>query len=153
MNGIYLMLGGNLGEVEATFRTAELLLEIDAVQILRRSNQYRTTAWPDPSQPDYLNQAIEVDWKKSPEELLLVCQSVEEKLGRVRTVRNANRTMDLDIVLWSNEVHHTPLLQIPHPRLQERLFVLEPLCDLAPAFIHPQLGLSLVTLLSKLKSG
>lgn len=153
MKGIYLMLGGNLGDVAVTFREAMALLSEKKIIVLRVSESYRTPAWPDASQPEYLNQAIEVSWEGTPEDLLANIQEVETALGRVRSVRNANRTLDLDIVLWGNAVIHSPALVVPHPRMHERLFVLNPMCDLAPELIHPTLGKTMAQLREHLRSG
>lgn len=153
MNGVFLMLGGNLGDVATTFNQAVSLLNASSVKVLRCSKYFITPAWPDPSQPEYLNMAVEVEWDGTPDELLAITQSVEHELGRVRSVRNANRTLDIDIVLFGSKVLDTELLQVPHPRMHERLFVLDPLCDLAPDFIHPILGEKLEVLRFSLKNG
>lgn len=147
------MLGGNLGDVSATFNQAIALLNASSVRVLRCSSHYITPAWPDPSQPEYLNMAVEVEWDGTPDELLAITQSVEHELGRVRSVRNANRTLDIDIVLFGSKLLDTELLKVPHPRMHERLFVLDPLCDLAPDFIHPILGEKLEVLRLSLKNG
>lgn len=153
MNGIFLMLGGNLGEVAITFSRAVTMLSEANIQVLRSSALYRTKAWPDASQPDYLNQALEVSWNGSPEALLSITQSIETALGRVRSIRNANRTLDIDLVLWGDKVLKTELLEIPHPRMQERMFVLAPLCEIAPEFMHPKLQRTLTQLRDLLTIG
>lgn len=153
MNGVFLMLGGNLGHVAATFSQAVALLNASSVKVLRCSSHFKTPAWPDASQPEYLNMAVEVDWEGAPEELLVITQRIESQLGRVRSVRNANRTLDIDIVLFGRDVLNTELLQVPHPRMHERLFVLDPLCEIAPEVIHPILGEKLEVLRRSLKNG
>ena len=100
-------------------------------------------------QPWFLNQAIEMETWLEPRELLFFCQSIEASCGRIRTFPNAPRTLDLDILLYGDAVINQEDLVIPHPRLHERRFALEPLAQIAPEVIHPVLNKSIRLLLEE----
>jgi len=106
---------------------------IDALTpVLARSRIYETAPVGGPSQPDYLNAAVLIDWPGDPHALLDALQTIEHDLGRVRDVRNGPRTIDLDI-LWMQDARiESARLVVPHPRLHERAFALRPLLDIAP---------------------
>ncbi len=98
-------------------------------------------------QPWFLNAVIEVETRLAPAALLGTCQAIESASGRIRTFRNAPRTLDLDILLYGNLMMSDPGLEIPHPRMAERRFVLEPLAQIAPALVHPVLKKTIRSLL------
>jgi 2-amino-4-hydroxy-6-hydroxymethyldihydropteridine diphosphokinase len=91
-------------------------------------------------QPDFWNAVLECDWGGDARSLLAACLAIEQRLGRVRDVPGGPRPIDLDVLLYGDEVIRAPGLTIPHPRLHERLFVLEPLVELAPDLIVPGRG-------------
>ncbi len=105
----------------------------------RISSFYETEPVGFQEQPWFLNVAIEVETLLTPEQLLATCQAIESSLGRIRTFRNAPRPLDLDILFYGNLTMDGPGLVIPHPRLAERRFVLEPLAQIAPELLHPVL--------------
>jgi 2-amino-4-hydroxy-6-hydroxymethyldihydropteridine diphosphokinase len=138
---VYLSLGSNLGEREENLERACEALEAEHVHIVKRSSIYETEPQDASSQRWFLNMALECETRCFPVQLLTLLQKIERKLGRVRAsgaVRNAPRTIDIDILLFGNAVMQTSQLTIPHPRMLERRFVLEPLIEIAPELRHPQ---------------
>lgn len=128
----YIGLGANLGEAQATLRqAARELAGTPGIDDLRLSPFYRT-APVDSSGPDYVNAVAGVQTRLSPLALLDVLQQIELAHGRMRPYRNAPRTLDLDLLLYDDLAIDTPRLVVPHPRMHERAFVLQPLGDLAP---------------------
>ena len=148
----YLGLGGNLGDRLSTLRQARQKLdETAAVQVNNASFLYLTAPIGGPAdQPDYINGVLEITTTLEPLELLHLCQTVEAGFDRQRFVPWGARTLDIDILLYADRVIDTINLKVPHPRLPERGFVLQPLCDLAPYFIHPQHKQTFASLLIKI---
>jgi 2-amino-4-hydroxy-6-hydroxymethyldihydropteridine diphosphokinase len=137
---VFLGLGSNVGDREGALGRARALLRARGFDELAASALYLTEPVGGPPQGWFLNMAIGGRTTLGPEALLAVCLEVERELGRVRSARNAPRTLDLDVLLHGDEVRATPALTLPHPRLHERLFVLVPLAEIAPAVRHPLLG-------------
>lgn len=134
MNPAWIAFGGNLGDREATFgRALERLAECPGIDIRRGSAVYETPPLGPEGQENYWNAVLEIGTTLGPRELLSRCQGVEEELGRVRAERWGARTVDLDLLLFGEEIREDPDLTIPHPRLHERAFVLRPLAELVPA--------------------
>ena len=132
----YLGLGGNLGDRHANLSEAlARLAAAPEVRIARVSPVYETKAIGPGNQPDFLNLVVELETTLSPHALLDLCLAIEQHLGRVRRERWGPRTIDLDVLLFGNDVRHDERLTLPHPRLHERAFVLAPLADLAPDLI------------------
>jgi 2-amino-4-hydroxy-6-hydroxymethyldihydropteridine diphosphokinase len=129
MTRAYLALGANLGDRLASLREAVTRLEERGARFLRSSRVYETEP-VGPPQPDYLNAVIEVETDLSPRDLLAACLGVEEAMGRVRAERWGPRVIDLDILTLGEEEIDEPDLQIPHPRMHERAFVMIPLLEL-----------------------
>jgi 2-amino-4-hydroxy-6-hydroxymethyldihydropteridine diphosphokinase len=138
----YIALGSNQGDRLTHIRGAiEALAQTPGVEVVLRSSPYETApVGGPPGQGPYLNAVIAIRTTLTPEALLAHLLAVEATLGRVRTVRDGPRTIDLDLLLFGDVILDTPNLTIPHPRLHERLFVLEPLAEIAPGMVHPRLG-------------
>jgi len=134
---IYLALGSNLGDREAHLREAVELLAGSRIRVLRASPIYETAPVEMTAQPWFLNQVIEAETDLFPRQLLTRTAKIEHQLGRARTIPKGPRTLDIDILLYANVVIRTTALEIPHPRMAERRFVLAPLADLAPDLRHP----------------
>ena len=152
MHTAYIGIGSNLGERESTIRDAlELLaadpeLEVEAVSSIRETDPVGVV-----DQPRFLNAAIRLATDLAPYPLLQRLLAVEQQLGRVRTgERYGPRTIDLDLLLYGDELVDEPGLRVPHPRLAERRFVLEPLAELDPGLVVPGLG-PIQALLSELE--
>lgn len=139
MTRCFIALGGNVGDVEQTFRRAlDLLGAHPKIELVRESSRYRTAAMGGNAGGDYLNAVAELETELSPRDLLQVLQQIEEECGRVRTVRWGPRTLDLDLLLYGDEVISEPDLQVPHPASWYRRFVLDPLAEIAPDIVHPE---------------
>ncbi len=134
---VYIGFGANLGDRLATLRVAAAEL-VGLGRIVARSSVWETEAIGPP--PDYYNAVVALDTELDPEPLLDGLQRIELRHGRERGVaRDLPRTLDLDILLWEGRTLSTPRLEVPHPRLQERGFVLEPLAEIAAQAVHPLL--------------
>ncbi|HXE04419.1 MAG TPA: 2-amino-4-hydroxy-6-hydroxymethyldihydropteridine diphosphokinase [Bryobacteraceae bacterium] len=137
MKTVYLALGANIGERERNLARALDALETGGVHIVRRSSLYETEPRDLRDQPWFLNLVVETETSLLPRQLLSTIRRIEKNLGRKRVIAKGPRTIDIDILLFGRFVVDTPELQIPHPRLHERRFVLEPLAELAPELRHP----------------
>ena len=137
MNTAYLSLGSNLNDREANLRRALEILESPDVHIKRVSSIYETEPQELRDQPWFLNLVAEVETTLFPMQLLRRVRKIEKELGRQRLVPKGPRTVDIDILLFGRFVMDSPALQVPHPRMQDRRFVLEPLAEIAPELRHP----------------
>ena len=146
---IYLALGTNLGRRAANLRGALAALSPE-VWVRRVSPVYETDPWGFADQPAFLNQVVEASTRLSPENLLAFLKQIETRLGRLPTFRNGPRLIDVDILFYDDLVLEMEELAIPHPGLAERVFVLAPLADLAPDFVHPRLNIPVCDLLERL---
>ncbi len=147
MNKAYLLIGGNEGDRFLHMQQAWANIEHICGVIEQVSSVYQTAAWGKTDQAYFLNQALLLTTAFGPQALLHLILSIEEKMGRKRTVKNAPRIIDIDILFYNQEIISAPDISIPHPRMAERRFVLEPLNEIAPGFIHPLLGKSVQQLL------
>lgn len=133
---VYIALGTNLGERLSNLSAAIAALA-PKVTVLAESYIYETPPWGYENQPAFLNKVIKAETGLEPGSLLEYLKQIEVGLGREKSVRWGPRLIDLDILFYDNLIIDTPPLVIPHPRLQERAFVLVPLADIASEFMHP----------------
>ncbi len=147
-----LALGGNLGDVREAFASARACLEAESgLRLLDCSRLYRSAAVGVPGQPDYLNAVLALQVEIGAPELLRRLQAIEDAHGRVRgPERWGARTLDLDLLAYDDTCMQSEALILPHPRLHERMFVLQPLCDIRPHWHHPVLGRTAVELMRDL---
>lgn len=153
----YLGIGGNLvpdgydsllDALEAAIAQIAVIAPVSA-----RSSWYKTAPVPVSDQPDFLNAVLAVETADTPYELLVQLNQIEAGFGRVRSVRNAARVLDIDILFFASQIISEEKLQIPHPRLHQRAFVLRPLDEIAPDFIHPVTGQAVRTLYQDFLAG
>lgn len=149
MATVYIALGSNLGDRAETLQAAVGRIG-RFLDVTRTSSVYETDPVGGPDQPRYLNAVVGGTTDLSPSQLLTALQVVEDEFGRERPVRNAPRTLDLDILLYDDLVVNQPDIIIPHPRMHERWFVLVPLAEVASDFEHPVFHRSIQALLSLL---
>ena len=141
---VIVALGGNMagdyGSSEALLEAALARFAQAGLPVVRRSSWWSSAAWPDPTANEYRNGVALVETKLAPLEVLHTLFSIEAHFGRVRSGKNAPRTLDLDLIAHGQAVLRTADLILPHPRAQERLFVMGPLAEIAPDWRHPTLG-------------
>ena len=145
----YLALGTNIGNKRRNMITAAALLAERVGDVLALSGFYETEPWGFQSENTFLNAALQLDTSLSPLELLKATQEIEIEMGRTQKSNGAyqDRIIDIDILLYDNLVLQTPELTLPHPLMHERLFVMEPLAEIAPNVIHPVFKKPVISLL------
>ncbi len=151
MTKVYLSLGSNMGDRGANIQTALVDLEQWGVKVVRSSSLYETDPFGVKNQPGFLNMAVEAATGRSPEDLLTAIHAIERSLGRERKEKWGPRSIDIDILFYDNKVFEDPGLTIPHSHLAERKFVLVPLHEIAPKFVHPVLKKTVEELLNECK--
>ncbi|MFC1510506.1 2-amino-4-hydroxy-6-hydroxymethyldihydropteridine diphosphokinase [Candidatus Omnitrophota bacterium] len=135
MSVAYIGVGSNLGNREEHINKALDLLDQEPLQILKRSKLIETNPVGGPPQGKFLNGVIKIKTKLSPKDLLTLCHSIEEKCGRIRTIKHGPRPIDLDILLYDSIICNSKQLTIPHPRMLDRDFVMIPLCEIEPSLV------------------
>ncbi|MBT5366165.1 MAG: 2-amino-4-hydroxy-6-hydroxymethyldihydropteridine diphosphokinase [Phycisphaerae bacterium] len=147
----FLGLGSNLGNRAGYLEDA--LQSLDAhqcIRILARSSMYDTDPVGEIAQPNFLNMVVEIETSLPPPELLELCLTIEESNGRVRSVKWGPRTLDIDILFYSNKIIEIDGLRIPHPEAHRRLFVVKPMAEIAESFNHPVLNEQISSILQLL---
>jgi 2-amino-4-hydroxy-6-hydroxymethyldihydropteridine diphosphokinase len=149
MNRAYILTGGNLDNRSASLATARELINRHCGSIIQASSVYETAAWGKTDQPAFLNQALEICTSLNARQLIRRLLKVEKMMGRIRGEKYGPRLIDLDLLLFNNEIHNYHFLQLPHPQMQNRRFVLMPMAEIAPEIIHPVLLKSITDLLKE----
>jgi 2-amino-4-hydroxy-6-hydroxymethyldihydropteridine diphosphokinase len=140
MNAAFLCLGGNMGDRLANLAKAKELISEAGITITSQSAIYETEAWGSEPGPDYYNQCIKIETDLLAFELMPKLLEIEKKMGRVRNSdKNTSRTMDIDILLYNDSIINDFNVEVPHPRMHLRQFVLKPLSEIAAGVIHPVL--------------
>lgn len=157
MAEVLLLLGGNVGDVKRTLQQASVAISERIGRVLTTSRDHWTTPWGFADERLFLNQALLVDTALAPDDLMRTCLNIERDLGRVRSAAPDGkkvyeaRSIDIDVLLIGDQVIHTELLHVPHPRVHERAFALSPAADVVPGWVHPLLGRSVLSLLHDVK--
>jgi 2-amino-4-hydroxy-6-hydroxymethyldihydropteridine diphosphokinase len=149
MNTVFLLIGGNVGRKEENLERARKLIAQHCGFIEQSSSLYDTAPWGKTDQPSFLNQALEIKTALTAKELMQQILGVEKMIGRERMEKYGPRIIDIDILLFNNEVYDDPSLSIPHPEMQNRRFVLVPLTEIAANLQHPVLKKSISQLLEE----
>ncbi|MBX3485983.1 2-amino-4-hydroxy-6-hydroxymethyldihydropteridine diphosphokinase [Phenylobacterium sp.] len=156
-NAVVVALGSNLpgpyGSSEALLEAALARFPQVGLKILARSSWWRSAAWPDPDGPEYRNGVALVEANAGPAGVLAALLRLEAEMGRDRGARNAPRTLDLDLIAHGRDVVDGPGLILPHPRAHDRLFVMGPLAEIAPGWVHPVLGATAAELAASARIG
>jgi 2-amino-4-hydroxy-6-hydroxymethyldihydropteridine diphosphokinase len=137
MNKAYLLTGGNMGDRKALLQQAEQLLNEHCGEITASSSLYETAAWGKTDQPAFLNQALELSTTLNAKQLIRKILKLEKMMGRERKEKYGPRIIDIDILLFNDEVFDIPFLKVPHPEMQNRRFALLPLTEIAKELVHP----------------
>ncbi len=148
-NKAYLLTGGNQGDRMLYLHQALVLLNGHCGKAVNQSPVYETAAWGNENQSTFLNQALELDTAYTSNELMTKLLWVEAQMGRQRFERYGPRTIDIDMLFFNNDIYAAPGLIVPHPEVQNRRFVLQPLSDIAACYIHPVLKKSVSQLLQE----
>jgi len=151
MNIIYIQIGSNIGDRKSNIQKSMLQIETKLGKICCSSKIYESSPWGYTKQKDFLNSVIKVESDFNPFETLEILQEIENNLGRVRKKKWDERIIDLDILLFNEQIINTVNLTIPHQYIQERNFVLVPLNEIAPSYKHPKYNKSISCLLNECK--
>ena len=141
--------GSNVGDRISNLKKANEWIAQTIGTIVQCSNLYQTEAWGVTDQPDFINQAIEVKTILSPQRVLKAILEIETKMGRIRKQKWGERLIDIDLIFYENQVIDEENLKVPHPFLQERNFVLVPLQEIVPYWVHPVIGLPVEALVNQ----
>jgi 2-amino-4-hydroxy-6-hydroxymethyldihydropteridine diphosphokinase len=151
MNKIFLIVGGNLGNRKKNLQTAATFIDEQIGAIIQSSKIYETEPWGLTDQPAFYNQVHLVKSRLDAQTIIDDLLKIEEKMGRVRTIKNAARIIDIDILFFNEEIINEPNLVVPHREIPNRRFVLMPLNEIAPLMIHPVFKKNISELLSTCK--
>ena len=149
MRTAHLLIGGNLGNRKENLSKAVSLINEQCGPLTGSSSIYETEAWGNTDQPSFLNQALEISTSLTARQLMRKVLKIEEVMGRVRKEKLGPRIIDIDILLFENEIHDLRFLKIPHPEMQNRRFVLVPLAEINSTLQHPVLKKSIAELLEE----
>lgn len=149
MNGVYLLLGSNIGDRLSNLKKAQTLLQECDLKVLNESSIYETEPWGKSEQSWFLNVVVQIETILTPQRLLEVCLGVEQTMDRIRGEKWDARIIDIDILYYNHEVINSAMLKVPHPEIPNRRFTLVPLSELCPNQPHPILGQTQVELLVK----
>ena len=151
---VYLGIGSNLGNRINNINKAKAKLESQKIKVIKSSSNYESLAWPNIKDPKFINVVIKVETLLMPEELLKKCNKIEKELGRIRAFKNEPRTCDIDIIDFDNKVFKSinkNYLNLPHPELTKRNFVLLPLYEISKKWTHPKTKVNISELIDLLK--
>lgn len=138
-NQVFISLGTNLGDRRQNLINAVHAIELTLGEIIKQSSLYETKPWGKSNQPDFLNQVVQIQVDKTPQECLNKLSSIERQMGRKRNEKWGARIIDLDLLYVNDQLINTEKLILPHPGIPNRRFVLVPMTEIAPEFIHPYL--------------
>lgn len=145
---LFLLTGSNLHNPLEQLQQAKLRLQQQFGTAIISSSIYKTAPWGNPNQPDFYNQVLVFETDQAPQAALNAILKIELEMGRVRSAKWEPRVIDIDILFMGDTIYQTPDLQIPHPHIASRRFVLEPMVEVAQDFLHPQLQQNMQHLLS-----
>ena len=143
MEKVYLCLGGNIGDTRSYLQNAVAMIGRRIGRVVSQSAVYQSEPWGFNAEQMFLNQVVVAETELEPHAVLELCLQIEAELGRTRSGNGYEpRTIDIDIVFFGQQIINQPDLQVPHPLMHQRNFVLRPLCDVAADFVHPIFGLT-----------
>ena len=154
VNTVYLGIGSSLGNKRLNIEKTKFLLNNSSVKLIKSSSYYETLSWPNPNHPSYYNVIIKVVTKYLPPDLFLEIKKIEKYLGRVNSKKNSPRTCDIDIIDFNSKIFcfkiNNNIIEIPHPRIKERNFVLIPLFEINKKWLHPKNKKKIIHLINNL---
>ena len=146
---VFLAIGSNLGDRFKNIELAKIMLSDNKIKILKSSSFYETLSWPDIKNPKFLNIVLKIETNLKPLNLLSLCKKIEKSLGRKKSKKNSPRICDIDILDYGNKVMKNGI-NLPHPRMHQRNFVLIPLFEISKKWVHPKSKDHIKTLILKL---